>query len=141
MIITRLKRKHDVSWLRFSMPYHRFPNLRDIFQSHLSAKMIKDVELVDFLTWTCNCKASPGQSKKKNPKEKMPCQYDNICRIPIMIYKVTCSATGKIYIRNTQQFFKSRMKGHFQDVKTLVNNGIHSNSVRSSLCKPISTRS
>jgi hypothetical protein len=71
-IITRLKRKHDLPWLRFSMSYHRFPNLSDIFESHPSAKMIEDVELVDFLTRTCNCKASPGQTKKKNLKEKTP---------------------------------------------------------------------
>jgi hypothetical protein len=38
-IITRLKQKHDLPWLRFSMSYHRFPNLRDVFQSHLSAKI------------------------------------------------------------------------------------------------------
>jgi hypothetical protein len=109
------------------MSYHRFPNLRDIFQSHLSAKMIEDAELVSFLTQICNCKASPGQAKK-NPKEKTPCHYDKICRVPIMIYKVTCTMTGKIYIGNTQQYFKTQMKGHFQDVNTLVNKGIYSDS-------------
>ena len=43
-----------------------------------------------------------------------------------MIYKVTCKLTNKIYVGNTQQFFKMRMKGHFQDIKRLVKKGVHS---------------
>ena len=36
--------------------------------------------------------------------------------------------TNKIYIGNTQQHFKMRMRGHFQDVKRLMEKGVHSDS-------------
>jgi hypothetical protein len=40
-VLKDLKGKHDLRWLRISMSYHRFPNMRDIFQSQLAAKMIE----------------------------------------------------------------------------------------------------
>jgi hypothetical protein len=37
--------------------------------------------------------------------------------------------TNKIYIWKTQQNFKEkRMKGHFQDIKKLMEKGVHSDS-------------
>jgi hypothetical protein len=36
--------------------------------------------------------------------------------------------TNKIYIGNTQQHFKMRMKGHFQDIKKLMEKGVRSDS-------------
>jgi hypothetical protein len=63
------------------------PNMHDIFQSQLSAKMIENVESLDFKTRDCNCR-SPTKS----------CQYGNICRVPVVIYKVKCNTLGKIYI-------------------------------------------
>jgi hypothetical protein len=55
IILTNLKKRHRLSWLRFSMYYHRFPNLRDVFQSHLSAKMLENVVSEDLVTRPCNC--------------------------------------------------------------------------------------
>jgi hypothetical protein len=46
--------------------------------------------------------------------------WKHMCRVPIVIYKITCKMTNKIYIGNTQQNFKKRMTGHFQDVRTLI---------------------
>jgi hypothetical protein len=40
----------------------------------------------------------------------------SICRVPIVIYKVTCKMTNKIYMG---------MRGHFQDVKKLMEKGVH----------------
>jgi hypothetical protein len=82
---------------------------RDIFQSQLSVKMIENVESLDFNTIVCNCRSPSGN-----------CQYGKVCRVPIVLYKVKCKKSGKIYIGNTQQYFKKRMRGHFQDVKQLV---------------------
>jgi hypothetical protein len=31
-----LRDKHGLTWMRISMSYHRFPNLRDIFQCYLT---------------------------------------------------------------------------------------------------------
>jgi hypothetical protein len=99
------------------MLYHHFPNMRDVFQSQLSAKMIENVESLDFNTRACNCRSPSGT-----------CQYGNFCRVPIVVYKVKCKTTGKIYIGKTQQYFKNRMRGHFQDVKQIVEKNVYSDS-------------
>jgi hypothetical protein len=99
LILKDLKLKHKLQWLRISMLYHRFPNMRDVFQSQLSAKMIENVESLDFNTRACNCRSPSGT-----------CLYGNVCRVPIVVYKVKCKTTGKIYIGNTQQYFKNRMR-------------------------------
>jgi hypothetical protein len=104
-------------WLRISMLYHHFSNMRDIFQSQLSAKMIENAESLDFNTRECNCRSPSGN-----------CQYGKVCRVPIVVYKVKCKTSGKIYIGNTQHYFKNRMRGHFQDVKQLVENNVYSDS-------------
>jgi hypothetical protein len=51
-----------------------------------------------------------------------------MCRVLIVIYKITCKMMNKIYIGNTQQNFQKRMTGHFQDIKKLMKKGVHSNS-------------
>jgi hypothetical protein len=48
--------------------------------------------------------------------------------MPIIIYRVTCKMTKKIYIGNMQQHFKMRMRGHFQNVKKLIEKGVPSDS-------------
>jgi hypothetical protein len=46
----------------------------------------------------------------------------------IVIYRITCKMMNKIYIGNMQQHFKMGMRGHFQDVKKLMEKGVHSDS-------------
>ena len=43
-------------------------------------------------------------------------------------YQVRCKSTGKIYIGNTQQYFKKRIGAHLSDVKRLVLEGKKSDS-------------
>ena len=74
---------------------------------------------MDFKVRDCNCRDPRGTGK---------CQYRGVCRVPIVIYKITCKLTNKIYIGNTQQYFKKRMVGHFQDTKKLMEKGTSSNS-------------
>jgi hypothetical protein len=84
LILKDLKLKHKLRWLWISMSYYRFPNMRDVFQSQLSAKMIENVESLDFNTRACNCRPPSGT-----------CQYGNVCRVPIVVYKVnSTSRTG-----------------------------------------------
>jgi hypothetical protein len=101
------------------MMYHHSPNLREMFAGDLSKKLTNRVKLMDFKVQDCNCKDPRGTGK---------CQYRGVCRVLIVIYKITCKMTNKIYIRNTQQNFKKRMAGHFQDVKKLMEKGVHSDS-------------
>jgi predicted DNA-binding transcriptional regulator len=51
-------------------------------------------------------------------------QYRSVCRVLIIIFNITCKITNMIYIGNMQQHFKMRMRGHFQDVKRLMEKGV-----------------
>jgi hypothetical protein len=117
-LIKEVKERFGLSWLRISMSYHRFTNLREIFQGDLSRKLTLGVTSKDFETLDCNCRL--GSDKK--------CGYGNMCRKSIIVYKVECKNTSKIYIGNTQQHFKKRMQQHFNDVRRLHSQGIKSDS-------------
>jgi hypothetical protein len=101
------------------MSYHRFPNLREILAADLVSKLTEGAESMDFMVRKCNC---------IDPRGNGQCQYGDMCRVPVVIYKITCKMTNKIYIGNTQQNFKKRMTGHFQDVKKLMEKGVHPDS-------------
>jgi hypothetical protein len=116
--IKNIKRRFKLDWLRISMSYHRFTNLREMFQSDLSKKLTQHVASKDFETLSCNCKLGPGKD----------CGYGNVCRKSIVVYKVSCKLTSKSYIGNTQQHFKKRMQQHFNDVRKLHQLGIKSDS-------------
>jgi GIY-YIG catalytic domain len=115
-IIKEVKKKFNLGWLRVSMSYHRFTNLREIFQGDLSKNLPLNFVSKDFETLQCNCRL--GSEKK--------CGYNNICRKSIVVYKVICKNTSKTYIGNTQQHFKKRMQQHFNDVKKLHQLGVKS---------------
>ena len=48
------------------------------------------------------------------------CIYGGSCRKSCVVYKATCS-DGKYYIGSTQQFVKNRMGGHFDEVRSFIN--------------------
>ena len=110
--LDKIRKKYKtLNFLRISMSYHRFPNLREIFQGDLQGKLNQGITSKDFINEECNCMTRGGQRN---------CQYDGICRNKIIVYEVKCKATGKIYIGNTQQNFKQRMRGHFNDVQSKI---------------------
>ena len=115
VILKELRDKYELNWLRISMSYHRFPNMRERIQGVLSKKLTKGINSLDFMTRDCNC----------NTKE---CNYGNHCRKKIVIYEAKCKVTNKVYVGNTQQNFKDRMGQHFGDVKRLVQTGKKSDS-------------
>ena len=102
------------------MSYHRFTNLREIFQGDLTHKLNMDVESKDFEQLDCNCRL--GREKK--------CGYNNLCRssVVLVVYKIECKITNKVYIGNTQQHLKNRMQQHFADVRKLHKLGEKSDS-------------
>ena len=116
--IKELKDKHNLKWLRVNMSYHRFTNLRETIQGDLSGKIMDGIESEAFKNLGCNCQGN------KTGK----CNYNNICRNKLVVYEVTCLNTGKVYIGQTQQFFKKRMEGHLQDVKNLLCHQVKSDS-------------
>ena len=110
-ILKKLRNKFDLKWLRISMSYHRFPNMREMLAGDLSKELSEGVRSLDFEVRDCNCRGGRVPGK---------CQYGDCCRMPIVIYRITCKMTNKIYIGNTQQHLKMRMRGHFQGVKRLM---------------------
>jgi hypothetical protein len=108
--IQALKDRFELTWLRFSMSYHRFTNLRETLQGDLQGKINLGVESKDFMKEDCNCKGNKGD-----------CNYDGICRDKVVVYEITCKDTGMVYIGQTQQNFKGRMVGHHSDVSALHN--------------------
>jgi len=112
-IIKSIKDKFNLQWLRVSMSYHRFTNLREIFQGDLSRKLTVRLTSQDFERLPCNCRTSGNGN----------CGYNNMCRNSTVVYKVKCNNTGKVYIGNTQQKFKTRMQQHFNKVQKLVKLG------------------
>ena len=120
-----LKTKHPkLHWLRVRMSHHRYSNLKEMFSSDLTSKVMKNVFSLDFHNKKdCNC----GKAKNKDGN----CIYNGKCLRTCLIYKVTCLKSGKIYIGNTQQSLKDRMKGHFQDVQYLIRNNKKADSFAS----------
>ena len=108
-IIKEIKGKFSsLAWLRVSMSYHRFNNVRELFQGDLNAKLADGLRSLDFKDLDCNC------------RNKEACPYGGRCRRSIVVYKATCLQSGKQYIGNTQQHVKKRLQQHVQDVKALV---------------------
>jgi len=100
------------------MSYHRFTNLREIFQGDLSRKLTVSLTSKDFEPLPCNCKTRGTGA----------CGYNNICRNSIAVGKVKCNNTGKVCIGNTQQKFKARMQQHFNEVQKPIELGKKSHS-------------
>ena len=106
LIIKNLKKKHSLHWLRVSMSYHKFTNLRELFNGDIMAKINKNVISKDFQSLECNCRHNKANG----------CNYNDFCRDKILVYRVECNTTGKSYIGCTQQTFKKRMQDHITDV-------------------------
>jgi len=125
-ILKELKDKHGQNWLRISMSYHKFSNLRGIFQGDLSRKLSKGIKSRDFMDEKCNC----------NAKSKVDglCMWRGRCRNKVVVYQVTCKVCkscdgiGKTYIGNTQGNAKGRLMTHLSETKRLANGGKKSDS-------------
>ena len=105
------------------MSYHKFLNLREIFQGDLTNKVLDGVQSMDFMDQDCNCNTLLKVEGK--------CVYKGQCRKSLVIYKVTCKECGECYIGNTQQNLKKRIDQHLGEVVQLVNHGKKSDSFAS----------
>ena len=120
-IIKEVKGKFPaLNWLRVSMSYHRFPNATETLQADLVTKLNKTAKSLDFADEPCNC-----QGVGKNNKI---CAFGERCRNKIVVYKVTCKKTGKIYIGCTQQNLKNRIQKHIGEAKDRFFKGKKSDS-------------
>ena len=97
--LKELRAKHGLAWLCISMSYHRFSNLRDIFQSDLNQKIMDGIFSWDFMDLPCNC--------NKATKMHGRCVYNGNCRKMCVVYKVMCRKCECYYIGNMQQKMKN----------------------------------
>jgi hypothetical protein len=49
-ILKKLRNKFDLNWLRISMSYYHFPNMRELLTGDLSKKLSKGIEWLDFVS-------------------------------------------------------------------------------------------
>jgi len=96
-ILKELREKHGLSWLRFTMSYHKFSNFREILQGDMNRKLMEGIISRDFMDLPCNCNNATKRSGK--------CIYSESCRKSVVVYKVTCTKGDceMFYIGNTQQ--------------------------------------
>ena len=87
-IIKTVKDKFNLQWLRVSASYHRFTNLREIFQGDLSKKLTVSLTSQDFKPLPCNRRTGGNGA----------CGHKNMCRNSTAVYKVKCNNTGKVHI-------------------------------------------
>jgi hypothetical protein len=118
-------RYKTLKWIRPSMCYHRYGNLRELFQADLTLKLMDGITSKDFENSPCNC------------RNKSTCPYFGKCRRKIVVYKATCLQTQAVYIGNTQQPLKLRMQQHVGDVKRLYSTGKQSDSFANHFVKLI----
>ena len=114
--LMKLRNKHGLKWLRISMSYHRFSNLRDIFQGDLSRKLLANITSLEFMDEKCNC-------QKSSLREGGVCMFGGKCRQKMVVYKAICLETGKYYIGQTQNNVKERMNKHVSETTGLIKGG------------------
>ena len=119
-IIKRLIKNFGLTWLRFKMSYHRFPNLYELYGGDTTKKLNRGIVSLDFENKPCNCKTSS--------KINGECAYGGLCRNSCIVYSVSSTASGMEYIGCTQNNFKTRMNGHYNDVRQSVCKGKLSDS-------------
>ena len=108
-----------MKWLRVSMSYHKFPNVRELLQADLTMKFTKELEVTDFMGLPCNCLQKTTTNRN--------CIYGGNCRKSLVVYKATCIKTGKAYIGNTQQKLKKRIDAYLSKTCEFVKKNKHSN--------------
>jgi len=112
-VVTRLKKRFGLVWLRFSMSYKRFPNARELFRADLDRKMNDKLVSKEFQQRECNCRGSNLRNEE--------CMYDEDCRKRCVVYKITCRHCQKFYIGNTSDLLKNRTCGHCSDACSVAN--------------------
>ena len=112
-VIKRLKKKYGLRWLRFSMSYHRFPNVRELFRSDVERELNTGLLSEDYKDRPCNC----NDTCKRNGI----CLYGQQCRKSCVVYSVTCRQCQSIYTGSTAQYLKKRINGHLNVTQAWAN--------------------
>ena len=111
-LLKKLKKWCKVNWLRISMTYKSFPNIREKCSGDLSTRLNRDIISCDFVSHPCNC----SRSTKGNGS----CVSDGCCRSTCLVYKLTCKCCSQEYIGITQSTFKERVSGHCRTIQQIL---------------------
>ncbi len=114
-ILKELRNKHELMWLWVTMSYHKFSNLREIFQGDLNQKLMDGIISHDFMDRPCNCNCASKIDGK--------CAYNGECRKMCVIYKATCKICDKSYIGKHNKNLRIIYGPASYDVKKLVTKG------------------
>ena len=131
-IIKNLKEKYGLRWLRVSMAYTGFPNLRDLFNGDLSSKVMKGIVSQNFRLRKCNC--------NKRSKIDGNCTFAGKCKTTCCIYNINCLVCGKDYVGQTQNAAKTRTGQHCGDVIKLFGKGIKTDTFASHFAQHLKDR-
>ena len=75
--------------------------------------MNKGIYSLDYVDHVCNYNMN-------NLNENGECLYGGNCRRKCIIYKATCQITNRFYVGSTANGLKTRMNGHYNDVKKIL---------------------
>ena len=114
--IKQLKEEYNLTWLRVSMSYHRFPNVKELFNGDLLEKLMDGIADTEVEDLDCNCNKT---SKTRDRK----CIYDEKCRLQTVVYEAYFPKYNKSYIGKTQRHVKQRMQEHITDAWQVVRHG------------------
>ena len=90
------------------MAYHKFSNLREMFQGDLNTKVMKGIKSLDYEDLDCNCKELLDGACDKQSEISG-------CRTGCIVYEAECKICNMVYIGNTQNKNKKRQNQHFGD--------------------------
>ena len=116
ILINELKKEYNLTWLRFRMSYHRFPNVRELFNGDLTTKMMEDIIDTDVKDEDCNCNRV---SKTQDGK----CIYGGECRLQTIVYEAEFPELEMSYIGKSQRHVKTRIQEHIRDAWEVIRHG------------------
>jgi hypothetical protein len=112
VILKWLRNQFNLKWLRISMSYHRFANLRQMYQQDKENKLMNGIYCGDCMDRSCNC----SMASQVNGE----CPFGGKCRQQFLVYEATCQSCNQVYIGNTQQAVKVRFRQHCNDTVSLI---------------------
>ena len=99
--------------MKISMAYHKFSNLREMFQGDLNTKVMRGIKSLDYEDLDCSCKELLDEACDKQSEI-------SDCRTGCIVYEAECKICNMVYIGNSQNKNKKRQNQHFGDVKRPV---------------------
>ena len=57
--LKKLRNEHALKWLRPSISYHKFSNLREKFSSDVTTKLMRGIKDLEEMDRPCNCNRTP----------------------------------------------------------------------------------